>query len=157
MLFVLWLFLPVWLTPLAKAWYEPGFEEDVAAALGKIRDHDSACIFDDSRKRFVGTPAQLDVALMIERAVSDRAPLPLRHGSDPHFRVYNGRNTFYWSFGESRLVPFRGDRWTLASAVVEYCDARKMPSIDGNRSRDHRNLWTTEESAACCDSLTINQ
>lgn len=113
---ILALFAPVWATPLARMWYEPGFEQAVTKALAEIPGSENACIYDDSQNRFVTSVDQLDVGRMIEKSVQDNVPRP-RFNSvqrDPHFRVYSGGRTYYWSFRDERLHAFGGNRWTLA-------------------------------------------
>ena len=151
---VLALFAPVWATPIAKLWYEPGFEKAVAKALMEIPDYENACIYDDTRHMFVSSIERLDVQRMIEKAVQDKAPRPRLNGlqRDPHFRVYNGRNTYYWSFRDEQFHAFRGDRWTLAGTGKRLCEAYGNSPAKYRHAFQARHGMTVSEANFCCNS-----
>ncbi|WP_405240675.1 hypothetical protein [Lentisalinibacter orientalis] len=149
----LWLFLPVWFTPIAKFWYEPGFEEAVSAALKDIPDHENACIYDDTQNIFVTSVEQLDVGRMLEKAVKDRIP-HLRGGKwrDPHFRIYANGRTYYWSFSDEEFHPFLGDRWTLRGKSAEKCDAYNRYPRRYQQVYEERYGIGVTEANFCCGS-----
>src|SRR6056297_1135367 len=147
----LWLFLPVWFTPIAKFWYEPGFEEAVSAALKDIPAHENACIYDDTQNIFVTSVEQLDVGRMLEKAVKDRVPNP-REGKwrDPHFRVYSHGRTYYWSFRNEAFHAFRGDRWSLLATTEGKCeDYKRNPRRYQQVYKEERGIVVTEENFCC--------
>lgn len=149
-LVVLWVSTPMWATPVAKLWYESGFEGAVAEALVEIPNSENACIYDDTRHMFVTSVGQLDVERMVENAVRDKAPIPRTHQRDPHFRVYNGRNTFYWSFRDQELHAFWGDRWTLAGTGKRLCEAYTNTPEEYRRAFQERNGMVVSEANFCC-------
>jgi len=147
---VLWVLAPIFATPVAKFWYEPGFEDAVAEALTEIPNYENACIYDDTRHMFVTSIGELDVGRMIEQAMEDKALIPRTHQRDPHFRVYNGRNTFYWSFRESEFHAFWGDRWTLAETGKRLCEAYGNSPAEFRHSFQERNEIAVNEANFCC-------
>jgi len=158
-LVTLWIIAPVWLTPIAKLWYEPGFEQAVEKALAEIPGSENACIYDDSLGIYVTSIQQLQLERMIERAVQDRVSLPsldpvLRH---PHFRVYAGDETYYWSFRSKQLQAFRSSTWTLEGYSVDKCsDLKRSPGFYQNAFRDSYGIEVGEENFCCGSSLPID-
>lgn len=108
-------FAPKLATPVAKLYYEEGFEKAVAAALKEIPDSASACIYDDSQSIFVTSLNQLNLDRMIEKAVQDRIPNISLDGRqrDPHFRVLANGKTYYWSFNDAKLYAIQASSWSL--------------------------------------------
>lgn len=153
------IFAPVWATPIARLWYETGFEENVAEALAEIGDSESACIYDDGLHMFVTSIDQLDAGGMIERAVQDKSPRPRLRvlQRDPHFRVYSGGHTYYWSFRDKKLYPFRGNRWTLAPRIEKSCSAyRQNPASFQRAYMDREGIAVTEDNF-CCSTKSDSQ
>lgn len=140
-------------TPIAILWYQPGFEDAVADALTKIPDYEGACIFDDSQHRFVGSIDQLDSRRMIEIAVLDRLPVPRTLWREPHFRVDNGQNTYYWSFKEQRFYPFVGSTWALRKSTRSLCAAYRSNPAVFSRERLAKGMPVTEQNFCCIPSL----
>ena len=124
---IAWVLLPLWAMPIATWWFKPGFEEAVAGALNRLSGTAAACVYDDQTDIFVTSPSQLAVDKMIATALRDHTPDVSmdRRQRDPHFRVYSGGATFYWSFAESGLIRFDGDRWTLRGTASERCENYK--------------------------------
>lgn len=108
-------FAPSLATPVAKLYYEEGFEKAVAVALKEIPDSANACIYDDAQNIFVTSIDQLDLGRMIEKAIRDKIPRPRPNGlqRDPHFRVLANGKTYYWSFHDAKLYAFPARSWTL--------------------------------------------
>ena len=151
-------FAPFWVTPAAKLWYKPGFEESVAKALAEIPDVDTGCIYDDARNIYVTSPDQLDVDRMIEKAVQDRVPRLRFNGvqRDPHFRVYANGNTYWWSFKERNLYPFRADRWSLARTSERNCEAyRRAPRLFRETFRERYSIEVTEDNFCCGTAVSL--
>lgn len=148
----LWFSAPVWVTPIAKLWYKPGFEEAVTEALSDLPDYESACIYDDTTNIFVTSVGQLNVERMIEKAARDNGPkfrLNALH-RDPHFRVYSGGHTYYWSFRNEKFHPFWRDRWTLAGTIKRSCEAyNRHPNVFKQAYREREGIAVTEENFCC--------
>ena len=152
---VLAVFAPMWATPIALLWYEPGFESAVAEALTEIPYPENACVYDDTRHMFVTTVGQLDAERMIEKAVREKAPVSRVLLRYPHFRVFNGRNTFYWSFRDRKFQVCRGDTWTLAETGKRLCEAYRKAPAEYLRRFEERNDMAVNEANFCC--IVINE
>lgn len=147
------IFAPVWATPVARLWYESGFEEDVSSAIAALNTSGQVCIYDDSRHLFVSSAEQLDSATMIERAVRDHTPAIRLNGlqRDPHFRVYARGQTYYWSFRASELHVFRGDRWTLEHTIEKSCAALRQDPRSLQQAYMSRGSFLPTEATLCCE------
>lgn len=155
---ILVVFAPVIVTPLAKLWYEPGFEDSVAEAMQVIPESEGACIYDDSRGIFVTSIEQLDVGRMIERAVRNRFPIP-RNPSfiHPHFRIYSGGQTYYWSFRDRGFKSFSHSGFSLVDEGTSVCESfRSNPEILQTWFKELTGLAVTEDNF-CCISDSLSQ
>lgn len=150
---IAWILLPIWATPIAMWWYKPGFEEAVTDALSRLPKPASYCIYDDQMGLFVTDPSQLAVDRMIAGAVRDRTPDYWgERQRDPHFRVYSDGATYYWSFDQSALIRFQGDRWTLRGVGHGRCENyNAFPEDLRQVYRDRVGLSVTEANF-CCDT-----
>jgi hypothetical protein len=151
---IVWGFAPFWATPIAMWWYKPGFEEAVASALDRLPGKAGACIYDDQTNIFVTSPSELSVDKMIASAVRDQTPdLSMnRRQRDPHFRVYSGGATYYWSFKESALIRFEGDRWTLRDTGPGLCEDYKAWPAEYEQVFRERIGRAVTEANFCCDT-----
>ncbi|MDJ0712230.1 MAG: hypothetical protein QNJ14_17710 [Woeseiaceae bacterium] len=144
--------LPWWGMPAARLWYATGFSEAVTTELAKLPGSENACIYDDSQNLFVTSPEQLNVDKMLRRALVDRAPRLRRNRRwrDPHFRVYAGGRTYYWSFRERKFHGFYADRWTLAGTAEKSCkNYRQSPHLIREAFRSREGIAVTEENFCC--------
>lgn len=141
-----------WVAPIAKLYYEDGFDEAVADALKEIPESEDACIYDDAQNIFVPSIGQLDTGRMIEKAIRDKAPRPRPNGlqRDPHFRVLASGKTYYWSFRDARLYPFQADRWTLSGLSARMCSAyMQSPQLYQEAFRSVSGIAVTAENFCC--------
>ena len=143
----------VWISPIAKFWYEPGFQDAVIGALDELPGSPDVCIYDDTRHMFVASVGSLDVDRMIEKAVGDNLPVPRTHQRDPHFRVYDGERTYYWSFKSGGFHAFVGDRFSLTETGSTLCAAFKKTPADYRYSFEQRNGIAVDKANFCCDLL----
>ena len=144
-------FAPALVTPFAKLWYEPGFEDSVAEAMQAMPESEGACIYDDTRGVFVTSIQQLDVGRMIEKAVRNRFPIP-RNPSiiDPHFRIYSGGQTYYWSFKEREFKSFNRSGFSLVDDGTSLCEAyRSNPDLFESVFNESARLPVTEDNFCC--------
>jgi hypothetical protein len=151
---IAWALLPLWATPIAMWWYKAGFAQAVAGALDRLPGSAAVCVYDDQANIFVTSPSQLVVDKMIAKAVRDHTPDVSmdRRQRAPHFRAYSGGATYYWSFTESALIRFEGDRWTLRGAGRERCgDYKARPAEYRQLYRERIGVIVTEANF-CCDT-----
>ena len=144
-------FAPVIVTPFAKFWYERGFEGAVVEAMKVVPGSESACIYDDTRNMFVTSIDELDVSRMIETAVNNKFPIP--HDPphiDPHFRIYSGGQTYYWSFGDEEFKRFNRKGFSLLETGASLCESYRM-SPDSYRStfKERSGISVTEMNFCC--------
>ena len=71
---------------------------------------------------------------------------------DPHFRVYTGGATYFWSFEESGLIRFEGDRWTLEGTGREQCDEYNARPAEYKQLYRERLGFAVTEANFCCDT-----
>ena len=151
---IAWGFAPLWATPIAMWWYKPGFEEAVADALDRLPRKAGICVYDDQINIFVNSPSQLAVGKMIASAVRDqtRGLSMNRRQRDPHFRIYSNSATYYWSFRESALIRFEGDRWTLRDTGPGLCEDYKAWPAEYEQVYTERIGRAVTEANFCCDT-----
>ncbi len=145
-------FAPNLATPVAKLYYEDGFNKAVAAAFKEIPDSASACIYDDSQNIFVTSLDQLNLDRMIGKAVQDRIPNISLDGRqrDPHFRVLANGKTYYWSFHDAKFYAFPAGRWTLTGESARMCSAyMQSPQLYQETFRSLYGIAVSEENFCC--------
>jgi hypothetical protein len=112
------------------------------------------CIYDDAQGMFVTSPGQLGVRRMIEKSLNDMAPIFRMNVQqrDPHFRVYSGGRTYYWSFRNSKFYGFEGQRWTLADRSAQMCAAYRRDPIQVQQAYLEQSGIAVTEANFCCGS-----
>jgi hypothetical protein len=146
------LVMPFWSPLVARAWYGPSFEASATTALTELPVSESTCIFDDSTGIFVSSIDELDKVRIIERAARASTILwgtdrPIRR---PHFRVYSGGKTYYWSFGEKRFVRFAGERMSLLKTGLAKCASfQKSPTELQDHYKKRYSMDVSRDNFCC--------